>query len=399
MLGRDITLERMTPLMAALGNPEAKLKIIHVAGTSGKTSTAYYVASLLQQTGKKVGLTVSPHVDSVTERVQINMEPLAETEFCRALSEFIELIQNVEPQPTYFELLIAFVYWYFAKANVDYAVIETGLGGLHDASNVARRTDKVCVITDIGYDHTHVLGHSLLEISAQKAGIIHAGNQVFMYKQAAEIMNVFSQQADAHQATLNVLSNGLIDKNKFVQMPAYQQRNWLLARHAFEYIRVRDGLPALTDAQLKTSQHVKVPGRMDIKQVGDKTLIMDGAHNQQKMGAFVESFKQLYPDKKTAILMSLKEDKEYKVVLPLIEPICSRLIITKFLVAQDLPAKPIGPEVIAKEANRLGFDNITQLTNLSRAYQMLLEAPEDIMIVTGSFYLISNLRSLIKNIV
>jgi dihydrofolate synthase / folylpolyglutamate synthase len=120
--GKDITLERMKPLMQALGNPQNNLKIIHIAGTSGKTSTAYYLANLLKIAGKKVGLTVSPHLDSITERVQIDLEPLGETEFCQAFGEFIDIIKPVEPEPTYFELLMAFAYWYFAKTGVDYVL-------------------------------------------------------------------------------------------------------------------------------------------------------------------------------------------------------------------------------------------------------------------------------------
>lgn len=118
---KNITLDRMRPLMTAVGNPQKRLKIIHIAGTSGKTSTAYYISSLLTAAGKKTGLTVSPHVDSVLERVQIDTKILTEKEFASALSEFMTLVENSKLQPTYFELLVAFAYWYFEKTGVDYA--------------------------------------------------------------------------------------------------------------------------------------------------------------------------------------------------------------------------------------------------------------------------------------
>lgn len=394
--GKDITLVRMKPLMAHLGNPERKLKIIHVAGTSGKTSTCYYLASLLQATNKKVGLTVSPHVSCINERIQINLEPLSEKDFCTALEEFLELIKNVTPEPTYFELLIAFVYWYFAKAGVDYAVMETGLGGLHDATNLATQADKVCVITDIGFDHMHVLGKKLTSIAKQKAGIMHPGNQVFMYEQSREINDVFKQRAQEQSATLNMLSE--LEENKeqasnsaLNSLPLFQQRNWLLANHVYEYVANRDGLPALASNQQNLTMAVQVPGRMDVRSVEGKILILDGAHNEQKMRAFVSSFQKLYPGKKAAILLGLKEGKEYESVLPLLKPICIQLVVTSFATTQDLPIKAIKPSILAEAAQRLKFSNVVVEPNAQKALDLLMNSTADSVVVTGSFYLLGNL--------
>lgn len=397
LTGKDITLRRMLPLMKLLGNSQDNLKIIHIAGTSGKTSTAYYLASLLQASGQKVGLTVSPHLDSVTERVQVNLRPLAEAEFCQALTEFLKIIEKHSDQPTYFEFLIAFAYWYFAKTKVDYAVIETGLGGLHDASNVAGREDKICVITDIGHDHMRVLGSSLEQISRQKAGIIKRGNRVFMYEQSEEVNKVFQKQVQNQAATLNVLREGEERANMMIpdalrHLPKYQQRNWLLAYEAYEYVRTRDELPAPSWEGLGKSLVVTVPGRMDTRQIGGKTLVMDGAHNEQKMRAFVSSFQVLYPGKKAAIALALKEGKEYQTVLPLLLPICARLIITSFDVLQDLPTKSTGSKILAKAAQKAGFQNIMVETDPLEAYNLLKNSSEDVCVITGSFYLLSAVR-------
>ena len=173
------TLDTMRALMLALGNPQNSYKTIHVAGTSGKTSTSYYIAALLGQTGKKIGLSVSPHVDNVNERVQIDLVPLDEHEYCQQFSTFLQIINKLRIKPTYFELLIAFAFWQFAQEKVDYAVIEVGLGGLLDGTNVIERSDKVCVIADIGLDHVAVLGNSLAGIAAQKAGI--TGAEILRY--------------------------------------------------------------------------------------------------------------------------------------------------------------------------------------------------------------------------
>ena len=161
------TLDVMKALMEHLGNPQNQLRVLHVAGTSGKTSTAYYCAALLKEAGKKVGLSVSPHVDTVNERLQINGQPMPEAEFCKVLSEFLDVVAESGIKPSYFELLVAMTYWEFARQKVDYAVIEVGLGGLRDGTNVIERADKVCLITDIGLDHTEILGHTLTKITGE----------------------------------------------------------------------------------------------------------------------------------------------------------------------------------------------------------------------------------------
>ena len=152
----EYKLDAMQAFMEYLGNPQDKVQVIHVAGTSGKTSTCYYIAALLHGAGYKVGHTVSPHVDEINERVQINLEPLPETQFCEALSEFSDLVAGFDQQLSYFEVMVALAYWYFAKVGVDYAVIEVGLGGRIDGTNVVTRGDKISVITNIGFDHTKI---------------------------------------------------------------------------------------------------------------------------------------------------------------------------------------------------------------------------------------------------
>ena len=402
LLGKDLSLERMQPMLDRLDRPENKLKIIHVAGTSGKTSTTYYIASLLVAAGKKVGHTVSPHVDSVTERVQVDLKPLGEDVFCRELGEFLDLIEGIEPRPTYFELLIAFVYWYFAKIGVDYAVIETGLGGSFDSTNVAGKSDKICVVTDIGLDHIRVLGNTLTEIAGQKAGIIHSDNQVFMYKQSPAVMEVFRTRTKEANGILNMLSNfddlsRGVKIPEFTKLPEYQKRNFLLAFEVCNYISVRDSLPSFSDGQLAKSMEVQIPGRMDRRIVGGKTIVMDGAHNEQKMTAFMNSFQKLYPNQKAAVLLSLKEGKEYQAVLPLLKPICSQLIVTTFKVAQDLPAVSMDPYKLAQEAKNIGFSEVLVNPDYRNGYEHLLAAPGDLAIITGSFYLLSCIRPSIIN--
>ena len=398
LTGKDTTLERILPLMELLGNPQDKLRIIHIAGTSGKTSTAYYTAALLQATGNKMGLTVSPHVDSITERVQVNGLPLPENDFCQELGVFLDIIRQAAQPPSYFELLYAFALWVFERRHVDYAVVETGMGGLHDSTNVAARADKVCVITDIGFDHMHVLGYTLPEIAAQKIGITHPGNVVIMYEQADEIMAVVrdwiaNQQGATLQLTTEAAERSTNDTD-WSALPLYQQRNWLLAHRVYEYLRQRDRLQNLTSQVLQQTQAVQVPGRMDKRIVNDKTIIMDGAHNAQKMVAFIDSFQVLFPNVKPAILFALKEGKEYQAVVPLLASLSSRIIVTTFDTSQDLPAKSLDPQLLAAAFCTNPGLPVEIITDHVQAYARLLAVPETVCVVTGSFYLLSQIRKI-----
>ena len=387
LIGKDITLERMSALMTHIGNPQNDLQVIHVAGTSGKTSTSYYCAALLQHMGYSVGLTVSPHIDTVTERVQINGQPLSEKEFCLYLTEFLQLIDTAPLQPTYFELLMALAYWVFKKRGVDVAVIETGLGGLHDGSNVVTRTDKICVITDIGFDHMHILGKTLSSIAAQKAGIIQRSNVVCMYQQQHNIMKAVRERAKQKNADLQVVVETKISAN---DLPVYQQRNFALALYVVNVFLNRRHSVCTLQAITK-ARATYIPARMDNKMVGNKKIVFDGAHNQQKMHAFVTSMQQQYPAKKFVILLAMKQSKEYADVLTELKPICDMLILTQFNVTQDIPSVSEASIFIQQQAHKLGIKS-SIIDDQKQAYSQLLVQTVEVGIVTGSFYLIAQLR-------
>lgn len=396
LTGKDTTLERIKPLMEHLGNPHHQLKVVHIAGTSGKTSTAYFMAALLQAARQRVGLTVSPHIDSIAERVQIDGTPLNEKKFCDLLGQFLAMIEPLPLTPAYFELLYAFSIWVFAQEQVEYAVVETGMGGLHDATNVINNADKLCIITDIGFDHMKALGNTLEAIAAQKAGIIHPGNTAIMYKQAASITDVVRTWAAKQPAelllTTEAAERATYDRGFVTGLPLYQQRNWLLARKAYEFLAKRDHLPVLMPQELIATQQVRVPARMDVRQLQGKTIIMDGAHNQQKMQTFLRSFQQLYPHIRPVVLLALKEGKEPYDIAPLIAELTDHVILTIFDTSQDLPAKSINPNELATIFQAAGIDTVKVIPDQHLAYKELLRSAEEVGIITGSFYLISQLR-------
>lgn len=388
-VGKDMTLQRMWPLLQKVGNPQDSLKVIHIAGTSGKTSTAYYVARLLQQTGSSVGLTVSPHIVSITERLQLNGQPVSTEQFVTLFNQFIAVIgQDVDA--TYFEFMIVFVLWSFKELGVDYAVVETGLGGMHDGTNVCQRDDKVAVITDIGFDHQHILGDTIALIAQQKAGIIHHGNEVFMYRQA-ESSDVVERHAQKMQARLNYVDEQATDENS--SLPVFQQRNWQLAYAAATYVMSRDHLNSLNPLQLQETK-TAVIGRLFEVQADGQLFVLDGAHNQQKMSVLVQSFQEKYGERKIPIVLAIKQDKDYEQVINELLPIVSTAICSEYSVQQDMPVQSVPAEVIAKRFKACGIS--AQVTySIEDAINAAIKTNEPLILVTGSLYMIgSALRAL-----
>lgn len=389
------TLDRMRTLLKYLGDPQERLKIIHVAGTSGKTSTAYYVAALLTAAGHSTGLTVSPHVDEVNERLQIDLVPLPETEFCAALERFLEQVEASGIRPSYFELMIAFAFSEFARRNVDYAVVEVGLGGRLDGTNTIQREDKVCVITDIGLDHTEILGDTIPKIAAEKAGIIQPGNHVFMHRQGDDVMGVVARRCDEQRAALHLAEQGAPAATE--GLPAFQQRNFGLALAAVSYALKRDGRPVLTMQQQTTAARTYIPARMETVRIGARTLIMDGAHNGQKIGTLLASMREKYGVAPITALVAFTaaSDQHWQLGVDALLPVVSKLIITSFQVEQDLPKRAVEPARLAAYCREKGYEHIVIERSADRAYQLLMDDPVPLKLVVGSFYLLNDIRPIV----
>jgi dihydrofolate synthase/folylpolyglutamate synthase len=388
-------LDTIYALANFLNNPQDAVQIIHVAGTSGKTSTAYYAAALLRAAGKKVGLTVSPHITEINERVQINLTPLPEDEFCQELGIFMDEVTKSKLTPTYFELMMAFAYWEFARQKVDYAVVEVGLGGLLDGSNIVTRADKVCVITDIGLDHMNVLGSTIAEIAAQKAGIIHADNDVFMHQQPPEVTTVITEKCAAVQAHLHTIAPNESEVQN-LELPLYQQRNMGLAAAAVEFALARNKI-LLSAEHIQEAANVHIPGRMEVLHIGEKTIVLDGAHNPQKLQAMVDSMHVKYPDEPVAALVGFVQSKEVSLHenAEIISDVTQNVIVTSFGAAQENGRPSIDSAAIMDACRAAGIRQVTTVENYTAATEALLQSPESLLLVTGSLYLISYIRPLL----
>jgi dihydrofolate synthase/folylpolyglutamate synthase len=391
------TLDHVSAFLDYAGNPQDTVKAIHIAGTSGKTSTAYYVAALLGQAGKKVGLLTSPHIDTITERVQINLQPLEDRLFCDELAVFMNLVEQSGIRLTYAELLYAFGYWEFARQRVDYMVIETGLGGTLDATNVINRRDKVCVITDISLDHTNVLGNTIQEIAGNKAGIITLHNAVFTHPQPAEAMQEIKAASQKRQADLHIVPVAVPTRTGAKDLPLFQQRNFGLALATVQYVEKRDGLPPISQQQLGEAARTSIPARMEKIPHGRQTVILDGAHNTQKLRALRESIAAEFPGQTVAALVGFIQSggRDLTEQLRELEPLYAHVIATSPTSKTDRH-QWYSAEAISKAAKAAGIMSWEAIPDYKKAVKALLRRPETILVVTGSLYIHQHVRPLIK---
>lgn len=392
--GKDhARLEHVKAVLEILQNPQDSIRAIHIAGTSGKGSTAYYTSRMLQIAGYSVGMMVSPHVNKVSERAQINGEPLADEEYCCYISEFVELVRRHEFVLTYIEFLNTFAYWLFAKLKVDYMVIEVGLGGRLDPTNVMQREDKVCVITDIGFDHVEILGDTLGKITKEKAGIIQSQNQVVMLRQSDEIMQVISDAVAEKNASLQIVS---LKPTKSNDLPVFQQRNWTLAKAAVKQRLQIDQRSISDQNDLERSKNIVIPGRFEHFEYNSMSVVVDAAHNPQKIEALTGAVERQYPSKRVVYLVAFGQNKRSSVsrCMQLLTSTAASLVATQFSAKVDTKRGAISPDDIVVAAAKHGIKAIA----VSDAFQALDEAlrrAKDInaiVVVTGSFYLIDGIR-------
>lgn len=382
----------MSEAMGLLGNPHLRLRVVHITGTSGKTSTSYYVRAFLEASGKFTGMTVSPHIQSLNERVQVGGMPLDERVFCGYLEKMLHILEPMRGQLTYFELVICLALWVFASEKVEYAVVEVGIGGARDATNICFRDDKVAVITPVGLDHTEKLGNSIEQIAAQKAGIIVPGGVVLVARQSDEAMRVIQGRAREIGASLHV-----VDPAEGVFRPSYQRGNWALAKAAVAYLGSRDGFDLPDQASMEEYERVTPPARYEWFRIGGHRVLLDGAHNPQKMAGLVSAVQDqgLGPFPTLATLSTAPHDKLVQ-TLETMAPIVSHLIVPEFVLGQGDKVKTSMPAAdVARIAAETGIE-ARVIPDLGAALDALLSDPAPNLLVTGSLYLAALVRPFLR---
>jgi dihydrofolate synthase / folylpolyglutamate synthase len=427
-------LDRMRQLLSILGDPHTKYPSIQVSGTSGKTSTAYMISRMLHEAGYKVGLTISPHLQQITERIQlgtpenrVGLHFIPESDFVRVLNKVIPAIDEMKKLPlgvpSYFEILLAMAFVYFAEQQIDLLVAEVGLEGSYDGTNVL--TPYVAVLTNISLDHTAILGNTVEEIASEAVIIIKnlpSGRQIVISGvEQQSVQNIIMKRCKAENAELLQLGHNFhyaIDEKKkrtklavhvngetistFVSSPgSYQAGNAAIATVAT--LSLRNFSFTIDDAAVRRGlESLVIPGRFEevsYKAFGKTyTVLLDGAHNVAKMQAFIATLKKNYPQEKIIFILAFKNDKDITSMLSLLTPHASVYILTEFTGKQEqsknaaLPTHRIATALQA--VNTTNTIQIYETENVEEAIRKALSLMEGntIIVITGSLYLVGEAR-------
>jgi dihydrofolate synthase / folylpolyglutamate synthase len=467
-------IKKQTRFLELIGNPHVNLKVIHVAGTSGKGSTVTIVASILLSQKFKVAYSVSPHIGGICERFQINGRPISQEKFLTYFNKIIPAINQMVLEnngPSYFEILTALQFWISSSEKMDYVVTEVGMGGRLDATNVFI-PNKICIINSIGLDHVSILGDTLVKIAGEKAGIIQDKNQVIALSQTPEVNQVFLDKAAEMKADLDFVIPGfcftnvtqyngktyfdyidqdILDRQICLGMLGkYQAANSALALRAVETLSDRDGWTIDWDRLKYQLQFTKLIGRFEVIEIPveeasvpsfstnekilthnpplegwqsktdevdnmtvgkngeteatptsiqnkSKTIVLDGAHNPQKMNSFVTSLVEYYPDRKFDFLLAFKKGKD---VMQMIDEILihrdkiNTIILSRFDGLQDTVIESQNTAEVAEYLTKNKFTNFIIEENLGKAYDRVKSNTKTVGVITGSLYLISAIKKL-----
>ncbi|MCE0485374.1 bifunctional folylpolyglutamate synthase/dihydrofolate synthase [Ornithinimicrobium sediminis] len=417
------TLERVRQVMDLMGDPQHSFRVVHLTGTNGKTSTTRMVERLLREMGLNTGRFTSPHLHDVRERIVIGGEPVDEQRFLDAYDEVLPFVHMVDersqaedgPRMTYFEVLVAVAYAAFADAPVDVAVVEVGLGGVWDATNVA--DGDVAVVTPVAIDHTRLLGDSLEAIATEKAGIIKEGAIAVVGVQEPEVMQILLDRADEVGATVQAegISFGVLEREVAVGgqlltlrglsgdyrelflrlFGAHQAHNAALAVAAVEAF-VGGGEQPLTDEVVRTAfEDMSSPGRLEIVR-RSPTVIVDAAHNPAGVTALVEAVRESFTFGRLVGVLAVMQEKDAETMVGLLEQVLDHVVVTR-----TSSPRAIRPDRLAEIAVAyFGEDRVSVVPDLPDALDTAAGLADDggmtgAVLATGSVVTAAEVRMLL----
>ncbi len=375
---RSFYLKRLNWFLASLGNPQNGFKVIHLTGTAGKGTTVNLLHEMLSASGKKVGSYFSPHATTTIERIKVNRRYIAP----QRLSDLLKKLQAALAKtslyspyglPSYFEILLALAWLYFKEQKCEYVILEAGLGGRHDATNIVKRP-VICAITNINYDHTDILGRSLNAIAQDKAGIIKKGSCFFTAETRLKILKIFHKRC--RRLKVPLIKVGAL-KNEDAN---YCLASAMARRLGLKEKFIKQGL-----------KRAKLPCRLEIMQ-NKPMVILDGAHNPCKMAFLANKLKGL-KIKKLTVLLGLAQNKDYKNSLSKIVPLADRLIITRFLMPERKTADLKKLYQIAKKIKPTLKPLVFLDPGQALSAGLKLTAPDEGLLICGSFFLAGELRT------
>jgi len=410
-------LDRMSLLLKKLGNPQKKLRAVHIAGTKGKGSTATMLAEMLRACGYKVGLYTSPHICDVRERIRINGTIIPQAQLTRLIARVQPHIEKMaNDKPTFFEIFTAMAFCHFADEKVEIAVIEAGLGGRLDSTNVLR--PAVCGLTSISLDHTHQLGGTLAKIAAEKAGIFKRDVPVVSVPQEPEAKRVLQEHAKDSKSRLMFTGEDIefsyrvessrragcharvcltTPRSRFEHLPVpvlgeHQAVNCGLALALLDQLKIQ-GMKIDDSRAMAGLAGIHLPGRMEIVHE-DPRILVDGAHNAASMQALLRAVGQHIPYDSMVMIFGCAADKDIAGMMDQIATGADKVIFTR---AAGTPRAAMPHDLAASYLERCGRD--AQVTEtLAEALRVARSAVsrEDIICICGSFYLVGEAKNLLQ---
>lgn len=412
-LGIRPGLERMEFLLSELGNPQNSQRIIHVAGTNGKGSTAAMLAAILQAAGYDVGLFTSPHLQDYRERIRRNGQLITEHELSSCLEVVRPLAEEAERRqlghPTEFELVTTCMYVYFQRNKVDILIQETGLGGTWDSTNVVSRP-LLAIVTNIGLDHQHILGKRLEDIAAQKAGIIKPNTHVLSAKQHREVTAVLRDRAEQVNASLEFVPPALRSgqdglNGQWIEIPPLKQLYLpLLGKHQLQNAALavraalwcsQNGFSSVDTTTIRDGlRAVRWPGRMELieRPPNHPLLMLDGAHNLAAARVLAEQIRELKIQ--PVLLLGMLNDKDVAATAAELIPLCTGLVLTS-----PGSSRALQPHELYEKIAYLCTPSLPVVCK-ERPGEALQQAevmagPDGFVLAAGSLYLVGVLRDLL----
>ena len=397
--GSKLGLVRTQELCHLLGDPQKQLKFIHVAGTNGKGSTCAMLSRVLTAAGYKTGLFVSPYVDRFNERIQLNNQPIPDDELAALVSEIEPVVESMPEPATEFEIIAALGFLYYARQKCDYVVLEVGLGGELDATNVID-TPLLAVITAIDYDHMHILGDTIQEIAKAKAGIIKDGGTVLFYGEHPDALPVIEAAANAHNAALHVvdrstLTEGAYDLHgqtfdyrgykdiKLGLLGRYQMKNAATVIDAVELLREK-GVEISDEALYRGLRETTWPARFELLRE-DPPFFVDGGHNPHGVKGTVDTYMRLFPEQKATVIMGMMRDKDVSQSIELLLPIAERFYTVTPDNARSMPAGELADLIRNLGGDATPFDSVGDAVALA--------AQNGITLAVGSLYMAGEIHT------
>jgi dihydrofolate synthase / folylpolyglutamate synthase len=388
LFGMRFGLDRMRRLMTTMDNPQLRFDSIHVVGTNGKSSTVRMIAAILRRHGLRTGAYLSPHLVSFAERIRVDDEDLGPAEFAAAIqraahaAELVDRSLVGDDRVTQFELLTAAAYSELARQGVDAAVIEAGLGGRYDATNVI--PSRVQVLTSVGLEHTRWLGPTIEAIATEKLDVVRPGGTLVLGYGLHPDADAVAERVAAERRA-RIVRAGVDPGVPLSALGAYQRRNFALARAAAEaYLGELDA-----DAVATAAAETLVPGRLQVIDAEPLTLL-DGAHNPEGMAALAEALEDPFAAGRRPVVavISILDDKDAAGMLATLMPSCDRLVLTASRNPRALP-----PPTLQSLASQLGGPPAEVIRDprgaLARARE--LAGPRGLVVATGSIYLVADL--------